>query len=210
MSASPAALWPLKISLWPRGRPVRGRLNCASSGRPGRRWACCRPCCRASPGRRDRAGLQDAHRRRIRCPLFLARGAVGVIVGAMGIANIMIISVRERRTEIGRRAALGARRRPVATQFVVESLLLCDSAPWQGSREASGTRVALHDTSTAMALVLSANEGPDRLRGLGRNVKRFDTARARYEPAGIGGGNLCPRGLALGQASASASSSRWR
>jgi putative ABC transport system permease protein len=48
-----------------------------------------------------------------------------VIVGAMGIANIMIISVRERRTEIGRRAALGARRRPVATQFVVESLLLC-------------------------------------------------------------------------------------
>jgi putative ABC transport system permease protein len=47
-----------------------------------------------------------------------------LLVGGLGIANIMVISVLERRTEIGIRRALGAARRHIAAQFVIESSLL--------------------------------------------------------------------------------------
>lgn len=56
--------------------------------------------------------------------LLLGLGAVALLVGAIGIANIMVISVLERRGEIGLRRALGATRRHIAVQFLSESALL--------------------------------------------------------------------------------------
>ncbi len=56
--------------------------------------------------------------------LFLGLGVVALIVGAVGVANIMIISVLERRSEIGLRRALGATQAQIRTQFLAESILL--------------------------------------------------------------------------------------
>jgi putative ABC transport system permease protein len=56
--------------------------------------------------------------------LFLGLGAVALLVGAIGVANIMIISVLERRQEIGLRRALGATRGQIRTQFLAEAVLL--------------------------------------------------------------------------------------
>jgi putative ABC transport system permease protein len=56
--------------------------------------------------------------------LLVGLGAVALLVGAIGIANIMVISVLERRGEIGLRRSLGATRRHITTQFLTESALL--------------------------------------------------------------------------------------
>ena len=66
-----------------------------------------------------RASTQDAF-----TGLLLGLGAVALLVGGVGIANVMVISVIERRTEIGVRRALGALRRHIRIQFVCESALL--------------------------------------------------------------------------------------
>jgi putative ABC transport system permease protein len=56
--------------------------------------------------------------------LFLGLGAVALLVGGVGIANVMVISVLERRSEIGLRRAIGATRRHITVQFLTEALLL--------------------------------------------------------------------------------------
>jgi putative ABC transport system permease protein len=56
--------------------------------------------------------------------LLLGLGAVALVVGGVGIANTMVISVLERRTEIGLRRALGATKGAVRAQFLVEAVLL--------------------------------------------------------------------------------------
>jgi putative ABC transport system permease protein len=56
--------------------------------------------------------------------LFLGLGAVALLVGAVGVANIMVISVLERRSEIGLRRALGATKANIRAQFLSEAILL--------------------------------------------------------------------------------------
>lgn len=56
--------------------------------------------------------------------LLLGLGAIALVVGAVGIANVMVMAVIQRRAEIGLRRALGATRRHIAIQFTAEALVL--------------------------------------------------------------------------------------
>jgi len=87
--------------------------------------------------------------------LFLGLGAVALLVGAVGVANIMIISVLERRSEIGLRRALGATRGHIRVQFLSEAILLALVGGAIGVG-AGALSTAVYASSKAEAIVIPA------------------------------------------------------
>jgi putative ABC transport system permease protein len=85
--------------------------------------------------------------------LFLGLGVVALTVGAVGVANIMIISVLERRSEIGLRRALGATQGQIRTQFLSESILLAVIGGVVGVL-AGAAATAVYATSKSWAVVI--------------------------------------------------------
>jgi putative ABC transport system permease protein len=93
--------------------------------------------------------------------LLAGIAGVSLLVGGIGIMNIMLVSVTERTREIGIRKALGATRKAIMTQFLVEALFLCVLGGFLGVAAGYGsaalmTRLASWDTAVAPEAVLTA------------------------------------------------------
>jgi hypothetical protein len=110
-------------------------------------------------GRAAAAGAFDS--------FFLGLGAEGLIVGAVGVASIMIISVLERRSEIGLRRALGATKGQIRTQLLAEWILLGLTG---GVRSCDARRPTLPDRGAPHGLTWR----PDRP----RTQRRHELSRA--------------------------------
>jgi putative ABC transport system permease protein len=87
--------------------------------------------------------------------LFLGLGAVALLVGAVGVANIMVISVLERRSEIGLRRALGATKGHIRVQFLSEAVLLALIGGTAGVA-AGALSTAVYASSKSEAVVIPA------------------------------------------------------
>ncbi len=94
---------------------------------------------------RDRTEYLSAQQETTQTFTFLLAGiaAVSLLVGGIGIMNIMLVSVTERTREIGIRKALGAKRRTILMQFLVEAVTLCVVGGTIGVLAGSGAAMSL-------------------------------------------------------------------
>ena len=120
---------------------------------------------------RNMASLMSTFQETTQTFTFLLAGiaAISLLVGGIGIMNIMLVSVTERTREIGVRKALGARRRHILLQFLIESVVLCIAggvlgilAGWGGAellRKMAGWQTAVAPESVLLAFGFSALVG---------------------------------------------------
>ena len=118
--------------------------------------------------------------------LLLGLGAVALLVGGVGIANVMVISVLERRTEIGVRRALGATKPHIRVQFLVEALLLAAAGGVAGvalGAAVTGVYAALRGWTLAVPFAALAG-GVGAALAIGAVAGLYPAARAaRLAPA---------------------------
>jgi putative ABC transport system permease protein len=85
--------------------------------------------------------------------VLAAIAGISLLVGGVGVSNIMLVSVRERTREIGLRKALGARQRDILLQFLIEAVLLCVVGGLVGIGLGVGTSLLLDAVTPLPALV---------------------------------------------------------